>query len=72
MLKKLNFAEFVSKGYSFQEEVLWRVKRAGGKFAETPITFVDRVHGQSKINMHEARKAVLILGRLGIKNWIGI
>lgn len=72
LLKKLNFAEFVSKGYSFQEEVLWRVKRAGGRFAETPITFVDRVHGQSKINMTEAKKAVLILGRLGIKNWIGL
>jgi dolichol-phosphate mannosyltransferase len=72
LLKKLNFAEFVSKGYSFQEEVLWRVKRAGGRFAETPITFVDRIHGQSKINMTEAKKAILILGRLGVKNWIGL
>lgn len=71
-LAEIDFGEFLSTGYSFQEEMMWRMKRVGARFAETPITFVDRVRGQSKINVREARKAVTIIGRLGLKNWIGI
>ena len=71
-LKELDFDSFLSKGYSFQEELLWRMKRIGAKFAERPITFVDRIRGQSKINMKEAWRAVWIIARLGVKNWVGI
>jgi dolichol-phosphate mannosyltransferase len=71
-LAEIDFDTFLSTGYSFQEEMMWRLKRVGARFAETPITFVDRVRGQSKINMREARRAVTIIGRLGLKNWLGI
>lgn len=72
MLKKLDFDTIVSRGYSFQEEVLWRLKRLGARFAETPIVFVDRERGQSKINNQEAKAALRILLRLGMKNWLGL
>jgi dolichol-phosphate mannosyltransferase len=71
-LAQIDFASFLSTGYSFQEEMMWRFKRVGAVFAETPITFVDRVRGESKINVKETGKAVWIIGRLGVKNWVGL
>ncbi|XP_055349599.1 dolichol-phosphate mannosyltransferase subunit 1-like [Paramacrobiotus metropolitanus] len=39
----------ISKGYVFQMEMLVRANRAGMRVAEVPITFVDRLYGQSKL-----------------------
>ena len=61
-----------SRGYSFQEEILWLLKRAGARFVEKPILFADREKGQSKINSREAWAAIGIIFRLGIKNWLGL
>ena len=66
-LAKLDFAAIRSRGYSFQEEVLWHLKHLGAKFGETPITFVDRVRGSSKINTREALAALKIILSLAIK-----
>ena len=71
-LALIDFSKFYSTGYSFQEEMLWRLKQAGARFAEVPIIFVDRVKGQSKIHMGEAYRAVWIIARLSVKNWIGV
>ena len=65
-LGKLDFAAIRSRGYSFQEEVLWHLKHLGAKFGETPITFVDRERGTSKINSREALAALRIIASLGI------
>ena len=70
-LAKLDFATIRSLGYSFQEEILWRLKKHGARFAETPIVFVDRLHGQSKINRAEAWAALRIILALGVRNWTG-
>jgi len=70
-LAKLNFDEICSHGYSFQEEILWRLKRVGARFGETPITFADRTHGSSKIDRSEALSALRIIFSLGLKNWTG-
>jgi dolichol-phosphate mannosyltransferase len=72
LLKKLDFAAVKSRGYSFQEEILWRLKRLGARMTETPITFADRQRGQSKINKHEAVAALWVIFRLGVTNWLGI
>jgi dolichol-phosphate mannosyltransferase len=72
LLKKLDFGEIKSRGYSFQEEILWRLKRVGARMSETPILFADRERGQSKINKREALAAIGIIGRLGVKNWVGV
>ncbi|HTU26466.1 MAG TPA: hypothetical protein VMF30_13760, partial [Pirellulales bacterium] len=65
LLADLDFATVRSRGYSFQEEILYLLARAGAAMAETPITFVDRERGQSKINNAEARAAIRILFQLG-------
>ena len=42
-----------SKGYTFQMELITRAKGMGYKVAECPITFVDRVYGESKLGGDE-------------------
>ena len=70
-LAEVDFNSFLSHGYSFQEEILWHLKRIGCRFGETPITFVDRVRGSSKINSQEARSALWVILSLARRNWLG-
>ncbi|OQE28666.1 hypothetical protein PENSTE_c003G04150 [Penicillium steckii] len=42
-----------SKGYSFQMEMMVRAKAMGYKVEECPITFVDRIYGDSKLGGSE-------------------
>lgn len=72
LLKQLDFSAIKSRGYSFQEEILWRLKRVGARMVETPILFADRERGQSKINRQEALAALRIIFRLGLTNWLGV
>ncbi|CAG9860411.1 unnamed protein product [Phyllotreta striolata] len=43
----------VSKGYVFQMEMIIRARQFGYKIGEVPITFVDRVYGESKLGGSE-------------------
>ena len=43
----------VSKGYTFQMEMMVRAKAMGMHVEEVPITFVDRVFGESKLGGEE-------------------
>jgi dolichol-phosphate mannosyltransferase len=56
----LNDIHFI--GYAFQIEMKYRVKLAGLRIQEVPITFIDRVKGKSKMSaniFHEAFLGVL-------------
>ena len=53
-----------SSGYSALIELLTRCERAGLTIREVPITFIDRVHGESKISRQEIFRAVLTILRL--------
>lgn len=68
MLAKLDFSAVRSRGYSFQEEILWRLKRLGATLRETPIIFVERQRGVSKIDSGEALEALKIIFFLGLQN----
>jgi dolichol-phosphate mannosyltransferase len=70
LLEKLDFDAVRSRGYSFQEEILWRLKRLGARFGETPIIFLERQHGVSKIDSGEAFSAIRIIFALGVRNWL--
>jgi len=43
----------VSKGYIFQMEMIVRARQFGFSIGETPITFVDRFYGESKLGGSE-------------------
>lgn len=70
-LAKLDFERIRSRGYSFQEEILFLLRRGGARFGETPIIFADREKGTSKINSREAVAALRIILRLGLQNLVG-
>jgi dolichol-phosphate mannosyltransferase len=65
LLRRVDLGQVRSRGYAFEEEILWLLKRAGAQFREIPITFVDRRFGQSKINLREAFTALGMIFRLG-------
>jgi dolichol-phosphate mannosyltransferase len=60
-----------AQGYAFQEDFLWQVHRAGGRFVEVPITFTDRTHGASKADFAEAKRSIGELLALARKTWVG-
>ncbi|MDA7979608.1 MAG: polyprenol monophosphomannose synthase [Pirellulales bacterium] len=68
LLKKVDLTKIRSRGYSFQEEILWLCRRADARMAETPITFADRERGVSKIDNGEALSALWIIFSLGLRN----
>ncbi|CAG8526838.1 12560_t:CDS:2 [Ambispora gerdemannii] len=43
----------ISKGYVFQMEMMVRARHLGFTIGEVPITFVDRVYGESKMGANE-------------------
>jgi dolichol-phosphate mannosyltransferase len=64
-LAEIDFDRVRSRGYSFQEEILFWCQRAGCRIGETPILFENRRSGSSKINLREAASALWILLQLG-------
>ncbi len=69
--RQLDFDQIRSRGYSLQEEILWRLKRVGARFGETPIVFVERQRGKSKIDLKEAVNALRIIFSLGMQSLFG-
>jgi dolichol-phosphate mannosyltransferase len=67
-LRDVSFDQVRARGYAFQEEILYRLKRVGCRFTEVPIVFEDRRYGTSKINGREAATALWVIFRLGIEN----
>jgi dolichol-phosphate mannosyltransferase len=63
-LRELKFDRFVARGYAIQEELLYRCRKIGCRFAEVPIVFEERRYGKSKINLGEAVAAGWIILRL--------
>ena len=70
MLSQLDFSQFLSQGYSFMEEFLWRLKKLNARITEIPIIFTDREQGVSKLNKREAIHSLWILLKLGLQNWL--
>jgi dolichol-phosphate mannosyltransferase len=67
-LAELDLDRVRCKGYAFQEEILYRCRRLGCRFEETPIIFEDRRYGTSKINAKEVITALWGIFRLGLEN----
>lgn len=70
-LRETRLDRILSRGYSFQEEVLYRCRKAGCRIGETPIIFADRRAGSSKVNLQEAVRSLALLIWLGLCNIFG-
>ena len=60
-LAEVDWSQAKAKGYAFQEEILYRMRKAGATFTEVPITFEERRFGVTKINFQEALSAGWVL-----------
>jgi dolichol-phosphate mannosyltransferase len=58
VLATLDLSAITPRGYAFQIETTWRVKQAGFKVVEIPITFVEREAGRSKMSRAVVLEAV--------------
>ncbi|HZQ83092.1 MAG TPA: polyprenol monophosphomannose synthase [Gaiellaceae bacterium] len=58
VLERLDLDAITPRGYAFQIETTYRVKRLGFRVVEIPITFVDRLAGQSKMSKAVVLEAI--------------
>lgn len=65
-LREMDLDRFLARGYAIQEETLYRCRRCGCRFQETPIIFEERRYGNSKINLGESIAACWIILRLAL------
>src|SRR5439155_27266567 len=65
-LRQTDLTNLLSRGYSFQQEVLYRCRQAGCRIGETPILFENRRAGASKVNPYEAARSLAVLAWVGL------
>ena len=66
-LEAIDLPTITSKGYSFQIEMKYRALQRGFRLVETPIVFVDRRVGQSKMSRAIVAEALLKVWALRFK-----
>jgi dolichol-phosphate mannosyltransferase len=71
-LRTVQLQRVRSRGYSFQQEVLYRCRKAGCKIGETPIIFENRRAGASKVNPKEAVRSMGMIVLLGLAAFFGM
>ena len=71
-LRETRLDRVQSRGYSFQQEVLYRCHRAGCRLGEYPIIFANRRAGTSKVNRKEAIRSMSMLLWLGSRSWLRV
>ena len=59
VLESINLDSIQSQGYAFQVELAYRVMKQGFTIAETPIVFMDRRVGKSKMSRKIVAEAFL-------------
>ena len=59
VLEKIDLDDIWFIGYAFQIEMKYSTLKSGFKIKEVPVTFTDRVLGQSKMDMSIFKEAFL-------------
>ncbi len=70
-LREAELGRVISRGYSFQQEMLYRCRKAGCKLGEVPIVFENRRAGASKVNPHEAMRSLSVILLIGLRAFFG-
>lgn len=63
-LERIGVERIVSNGYAFQVEMTYRAQTSGLKVVESPIVFVDRTEGKSKMSGGVIWESVLMPWKL--------
>ncbi len=67
-LEDIDLTSVRSHGYCFQIDLTRRVAAAGMRIVEVPITFVERVHGESKMTGSIVREALVRVTQWGMQH----
>lgn len=65
-LRTIDLSRVESRGYVFQADLAFRTVDAGLRVSEVPITFVERVRGESKMTQDVARESLRRITRWGL------
>jgi dolichol-phosphate mannosyltransferase len=66
VLRRLDLDRVRADGYGFQIEMTYRAKQAGAAITEVPISFVDRVAGESKMSSAIVVEAFVLVAWWGL------
>lgn len=70
-LKRIRLDGLQSRGYAFQVEGSFAIKRSGGRIKEIPILFVERSRGRSKMSLNIMLEAAWLIMKLSLKRLKG-
>ena len=65
-LESIDLTSVASHGYCFQVDLLWRALEHGLRVVETPITFTERVAGESKMSGSIVRESLVRVSVWGL------
>ena len=68
-LQKVDLSKVKSNGYGFQIEMNYAFSSTGSTIAETPILFMDREHGVSKMNKEIILEALIGVWAFRLKSY---
>lgn len=66
VLAGIDYKAVDSQGYCFQVDLAWRAVQAGFRVREVPITFTERLHGESKMTGGIVREAFVRVTEWGL------
>lgn len=69
-LADIDFHTVQADGYGFQIEMAYRVLASGGRIVEVPISFTDRVRGESKMSSRIVVEALVLVTWWAIRDRI--
>lgn len=68
ILRTIGLDRVRADGYGFQIEMAYEVSKAGGRIVEIPITFRDRIRGESKMSPNIVSEALWLVTRWGVRD----
>ena len=69
-MAEIDFHTVRADGYGFQIEMTQRVLERGGLVREVPISFTDRVRGDSKMSSRIVVEAMVLVTWWGVRSWL--
>ena len=70
LLRRIDLDSVRAEGYGFQIEMTYAARRAGASIVEVPISFVDRVEGESKMSTHIVVEALGLVTLWGLQRLV--
>lgn len=68
ILQRIGLDQVRADGYGFQIEMAYEVSKAGGAIREIPISFTDRIRGESKMHPGIVTEALWLVTRWGVRD----